>query len=159
MRCPVCWQHALACISIKKISSNIWPCLHTLPLKFAGYSFAGHVRAQALSDEEPDLVSALGVDIYRGQETCLSGVGVDPPHRVQTPAVLSLKDLLLSQGLHCVACALLFWHYQSCDAEQAPLGVKLASQNPAALYTPAGVGPCIPASGARHQGLQVVEPV
>lgn len=40
------------------------------------------------------LVAALGVHVDRGEEAGLGGVGVDPPQRVQRPAVLGLKYLL-----------------------------------------------------------------
>ena len=89
---------------------------------------------------EPDLVATLGVDIYGGQEAGLRGVGVDPSHGVQAPAVLGLKNFLLCQGLHRVTGALLFGHNERGDAEQALLGVQQASQDAAALHASPGVG-------------------
>ena len=89
--------------------------------------------------QETNLVAALCVHINGGQEAGLGGVGMDPAHGVQPSRVLCLEDLLLGKGLHCIAGALLFRHYQGCDAEQPLFGVELASQDAAALYT----APCV----------------
>lgn len=47
----------------------------------------------------PHLIAAVGVDVHGGEEAGLGGVRVDPAQRVQPPAVLRLKDVLLVQRL------------------------------------------------------------